>query len=944
MIDFLCLNSNVKPDCILIAETWLGILDVSFVSLPGYRIVSHFERLHRKGGGLIVFVKESLMAENCTIISSDDDLEIVHCRVHGNLNRVINLYCLYRPPQGNVQKFFEKFSSVANEMNVNNYNFLIGDYNIDFLKKDGNYNNFSDIMHSFGLRQYVKEATRITDESRSLIDLVISNYYINEENILNLANDLSDHNAIIVNLCFEPLSYVNEEKFRVVDRDIDIDEFRSSLISHCQNDFEHLFPLDSPVKVNDFVFKCFLPFCSGFTRLVQHQPKNHRERKRKPWLNEQLLKLINTKHKYLSILNKQKFNGSLKERLGKLNVEIRKMRIALKKSYYDKLLDSASGNSEKTWSILNEILGRQCRIVNASKCLSGHYGTYCPSDIADRFAFDYCESIKLKYAPVGGQFSVDNLVERTNEQIDDCILVEAVKRSFGSCVKKNNFDRIGLSSKLLAYSEFFLGEHMVDMVRNMIDLCFIPDFLLRISLTPIPKCINPAVPSDFRLIACIPWLTKFLDKSLSLVLEEHCYRNNIIDRRQFAYQRGTGTDGALVNVFCDIVKHIDKNGFAIAVFFDLTKAFDLVDRGRLYQILYEANVPLGMIRCIKYLLENTKYCLRIDESYSEEFCLPCGVTQGSSLGPVLFIIYVNTIFRYMRDDDLTVYADDITYISSDKSMDVAISHINSKLKNFGDWARDMGCCINYDKTKCLIFSYGVACEFSGSIVLDDNIISRVDSIKYLGVIFDERLIFDRHVNELAHRLGHINGVLFRVRNILNYRSRLTIYRSLFESRLIYACFMWGSTHKYIRMRILRLQKKAIRNIFAVNYLFHTHDLFVISKCMRVDLWYFYSVLMVFLNRLKDLRKYCFDVETNRSNRPTRIYRNPAVLLPRFKVNSLHRTFLSQGCRFFNTFCRNFDLSIDISDLKFVLKDILWKNFIDSSDWIDCEIIDMYTNN
>ena len=287
--------------------------------------------------------------------------------------------------------------------------------------------------------------------------------------------------------------------------------------------------------------------------------------------------------------------------------------------------------------------------------------------------------------------------------------------------------------------------------------------------------------------------------------------------KQFAYLKITGTNIALIELIDEICKQIDSQQVVTGIFLDLSKAFNTISHDLLIKKLENCGIRGGQLNLMESYLANRKQFVN-----SEITDVNIGVPQGSVLGPLLFLIFVNDLSRLELFGEVYLYADDTSIIYSGTDTQMNAYHANLDLKLLEVYFSLNGLTVNVEKTYCVHFrSRQKRIEDSNRMLLYNERIKVKHETKFLGVIVDENLNWKSHTMQLKCVLSKIAGILFKVRYLIPIKAKLNIYHSLVYSRLIYSIETWGTTAKSNIKCIQRLQNKIVKSIFCKPALFPT---------------------------------------------------------------------------------------------------------------------------
>lgn len=207
----------------------------------------------------------------------------------------------------------------------------------------------------------------------------------------------------------------------------------------------------------------------------------------------------------------------------------------------------------------------------------------------------------------------------------------------------------------------------------------------------------------------------------------------------------------------------------------------------------------------------------------------CGVPQGSILGPLLFILYVNDITYTSDVLDFILFADDTTILYSDKNIYNKINLINKELQEVSNWFRSNKLSVNASKTNYMILGTSHMTSKTThndlNVLLDDTILERVKSTKFLGVIIDECLTWKAHIDCISKTVSRNIGVLNKLKHSIPVRILHTLYCTLVLPYINYGILIWGNTCKSYLDKLIKIQKWAVRSITNSHYRAHTAPLF-----------------------------------------------------------------------------------------------------------------------
>ena len=329
---------------------------------------------------------------------------------------------------------------------------------------------------------------------------------------------------------------------------------------------------------------------------------------------------------------------------------------------------------------------------------------------------------------------------------------------------------------------------------------------------------------------------------------------------QFGFRKQHSTNHALIDIVENIRQKLDAKTFSCGVFIDLEKAFDTVNHEILLQKLYFYGIRGVGNSWFKSYLENRNQRVKLGGIFSSYHNVTCGVPQGSILGPLLFLIYINDMKDAVKHSIVHHFADDTNLLCSDMDENVLKRKMNEDLRLLFDWLCANRLSLNVDKTEFIVFR-PPRTKLKNRFTLKLNRITLYESskIKYLGLILDARLSWKYHIYEWRKKLNRAVGILYKMRKTNCSQSvLLSLYHSIFSSHLCYGICVYGLAEEQYTNIISLIQKKAIRIIANAAYNAHTAPIFRDLKLLNFSKIIKFSQSMLMWDFEKGALPNCFD--------------------------------------------------------------------------------------
>jgi len=858
LCEFILSLKNKSPEIILLQEIW-RFPDLANFKLPGYQPLQFKQRTNCQGGGVGIFVKYGI---NFVI---DPVLSVFHERVYESIvgeidfgnNKKIIVGSAYRPgtkhpdlPVSDQKNIF--LDLIANQLEIaattKKHVFLLGDFNIDALDYDNNQfcSDYINLLFSLGYIQTVTRPTRCTSESATLIDHCITNVCGDAHVTRIFATNLSDHFPILTNI---PVKLESPPPKAIKKRfysDANFELFKSNI-----NNISWEI-LDTFVDV-DQAYEYFL---DNFTTLhdiyfpVQTLKFNKNCHKIEPWFSSALLVSRREKLRLDRLASNFPTDHNMQCYKNYRNVYNRILRAA-KKNYYETKLKNCQSNAKATWQTIKQAINMKNKKDQTSitKLNIGNMALNNGNEIVTA----------LNEFFIAAPLNITQQINRCGFGSEDDFNSPGNGSSFDIVNKPISHEEIFSAIKLLEPKKtcdfnnisMFLIKKCVHQIylplATIFNLSFstgiFPQQMKIAKIVPIFKGGDAASPDNYRPISLLSNFSKILEKIMAGRFTTYLEENDILAINQYGFRRGHSTVHPMTLLDNFVVGAFNKRQHAIAVFCDLRKAFDTVHHGKLLKKLRGVGVGALALSWFKSYLSNRKQFVQMGEYSSTLLDIIMGVPQGSILGPILFLIYINDLPECTLLMAL-LFADDTTLLASHEDPVELYRLVNIEFKKVTDYFRKNLLAIHPAKTKYIFFTSNRNIDVSNLHIYVDNNngdqlhnpllkteIERItgiennQSIRFLGLYLDPNLNYNSHVQHIAKKISTSLYFLRCAKNLLTKNALKLAYYSLVHSHLIYAIQVWASCSQSNISTVFKLQKSAIRIITGSKYNAHTQPLF-----------------------------------------------------------------------------------------------------------------------
>ncbi len=684
---------------------------------------------------------------------------------------------------------------------------IMGDCNVDLLTDDNDKQTWLDCMGNFHLDQVINEPTRVTDKTSTLLDHIFTSvpHKIRNKKVPHIG--LSDHlpTCIVMKDSFGYKRTHTSIKYRCY-KNFNENDFISDLE---QVPWDIIYATDD---VDDTLSTWHKLFTDVIDRHLPWREKRVKRQKQPDWMTDDILHKMAQRDHFKSINDTDQYRKSRNECV--------KMIQESKVAYYKSCIENNQGDSKKLWKYLRELSPKEAKDI-PSNIKEGDKIITEPSDICEHFN-SFFTSIVKKYLPQQTKspdltklqnFITSRLDKNTTFVIPQIAVVDVEKGLKALDIHKaTGLD--GLSAKILKLSAPAISGPITHILNESITTGKFPTKWKTAKITPIHKSGSHSDTNNFRPISILCTLSKLLERHVHNSLYKYLSDHNLLHKAQSGFRKKHSCETALSNILDTWTQNIEQGYLNGVVFVDLRKAFDLVDTQILLQKLKIYQCNNNSLEWFKSYLQNRKQCVSFKGSVSNTKPTTHGVPQGSILGPLLFIIFMNDLpLNITSHTDM--YADDSSFHTAGKTVEELNMKLNSDMENCKTWCSENNMVVNDTKTKTmLVTTYQKLVHLPTKeldVYYDNTKLENVESEKLLGVKIDKHLSWKDQIDKVAHTVSSSIALLRRIKMYLPEATRVMYYKTFLQPHIDYCNTLWGQSNHI--SRIHKLQKLALRIIY-----------------------------------------------------------------------------------------------------------------------------------
>ena len=862
----ICSYQGIYIDVICIQESRLNdsyTQDNPSIQIQGYDCIPQGKYCGEKGG-LITYVREihesrKLTYESITKSNTWEGLYVEVKYENGHRSIISNVY---KPPRNNnnnanIKKFMDELLPVLQLLDKEGCDItMAGDTNINLLQLNERikFQEFFDMLTNFSLYPKITFPTRICQTRSTLLDNIFCKLTKNTVDSIAgvIFTTISDHFPCFVAIKPRQCENINDQTKKDTNfvrvkayTEEPIEKINSELLSYDYSQDMTGILDDSPVdpngNYNTLIAKIIEVKDKNMpTKLVKFNKRKHKKQK---WMTNGILKSINFRDKLR--LNLIKLDSSTTEysnqktNLKTFNSILKKNIREAKYTYYNDLFHKYKEDIKNTWKHINGLISKRTRkeikqlLINGQKVedkqqIANEFNTFF-ANIGSKLASSINTNNKKPYNHYLTKTIFCSFNFELYEPEDTLKIIKGLKA-------KESTGHDGISMKFIKAIAPSIVLPLTAILNQSLLTGIFPDQMKIAKVIPMFKKENRELMDNYRPVSLLSAFSKIFERAAYNQIYNYFTSNNLFYENQYGFRQQHSTELASLELIDRIFEDLNKENNPITIFMDLSKAFDTLDHKILIKKLHYYGIRGTALNWFISYLSNRKQFVQINSYKSSMLPLNTGVPQGSILGPLLFLIYMNDIPNSSDLFDFILFADDTSLKSFINTrnflLSLASSKLNLELSKVNDWLAVNKLSLNIKKTKFMIFhtSKKNIQNCIPNLQIGGVEIERVQNFNFLGLKINENLSWKPHTDMIANKISKYVGVLNRLKRYLPSYILKTIYVSLIQSNLNYCILAWG----FNCGRLKKLQKKAIRIVCNGKYLEHTTPLLKKLEILKLE--------------------------------------------------------------------------------------------------------------
>lgn len=798
------------PEFLCIQETQFN--NEKIVQIKNYNI-EYRNRQNIKGGGVAIYIRKDIPYSEVKKYNNFEGIKIT-AKIN---NQQINIINIYHPPN---EHFDDKYNEIFNTQN----NIITGDFNAHHYIWGSSFKNQNgeNIINKVNDSNYIilneKQPTRIHHNGTlTNIDITMAtpNITCKSKWENTKENCGSDHFILRILINHKIHKIIKEPKYNF--KKADWPKFKDL----CLQNINHEILKHSTQKIYD-------EFIGKLTIIINKTIPKEKLNKRHNtpyWTKECGEKVNNKKQSYKNFLQNRTIENLIQYKKDKAIAQ--KTTNKAKKKFWENKCQNINGNIpiNNIWKVVNN-LNQQNYINTIGTIKIGNKMYNNEHEIANIMG----KHLQKTMSDINNKKQIienkKEFIKKHNEELKKQINNEEI---LNEPITKQELARvINAKQKITAPGEDKITYNIIQQLPDQTKEILLEIYNKIWDEGNIPiqwknSIITPKLKGDkdkqdinsYRPIALTSTFSKILETIVNQRLNWYLEKQNKYNPNQNAFRNNRDTIDNLINIHNDIYKGIQNKQYTVAVFFDITKAYDMLWQEGLLHKLNKINITGNMFNFIKDFIQKRTIQVKIGNTISQKYTLQNGTPQGSVISPTIFNIMINDLNKDIIKNKLSLYADDIAIWKTGTNLNYILKEIQKDIDNIEQWTNKWGFTLSPAKTKTVIFTNNQIKNVIQPLKINGNNIEQVNSIKFLGIHLDTHLNFKKHIQYVMEKIIKRFNLIKRITGNdwgANKKPLIQIYHAYIRSRINYGINIYGITTKSAIMPIKILNNRILRYI------------------------------------------------------------------------------------------------------------------------------------
>ena len=511
-------------------------------------------------------------------------------------------------------------------------------------------------------------------------------------------------------------------------------------------------------------------------------------------------------------------------------------------------------------------------------CLNEHFGSV-GKEMAEKF--ENCENDvvndPLEYVCVE---QTESMYLYETDEYEIMRLISSLQAG-----KACGYDHI--SNKIVKETSNVIVPYLTKLFNSCMNQGVFPNAYKVAQVTPLFKGGDAENLNSYRPISLLPVLGKLLEKIISVRTIKFLEKFNLLSENQFGFRAKFSTEYAVLDIYEKLLKNLSDKKSTCAIFLDLAKAFDSVSHDILLKKLRKYGIRGNVFKLFESYLSSRSQFVKCGNTMSSLVNILFGVPQGSILGPLLFLIYINDL-PHATNFFVRLFADDTFLCAQENNLEKLQTTVNHELSKVYNWLAANKLTLNVSKSKFMLITNRKNIS-KLSILINKEPLDQCTSYKYLGVFIDQDLSWKAHIDHVCGKIAKACGALTKIRHVIGIETLKNVYYALVNSYLRYGILIWGNASTPILKPLLTLINRAVRIISFAPFgnlnmipIFQHLNFLDVNQTFQLETAKFIFKEVNGLLPISNIANY-FDREPPQSNRPVRSTRNSCINVAPYDV-------------------------------------------------------------